>query len=46
VGLDVGLTSFEVDSEGNEIENPICAEQSEDKIARLQRRLARAVRGE
>jgi putative transposase len=45
VGLDVGLTSFVVDSEGNEIENPICAEQSEDKLARLQRRLARAVRG-
>ncbi len=45
VGLDVGLTSFVVDSEGNEIENPRCAEQSEDKLARLQRRLARAVRG-
>jgi len=25
VGLDVGLTSFVVDSEGNEIENPRCA---------------------
>ncbi len=45
VGLDVGLTSFVVDSEGNEIENPRCAEQSHDKLARLQRRLARAVRG-
>jgi putative transposase len=45
VGLDVGLTSFVVDSEGNEIENPRCAEQSEDKLARLQRRLAGAVRG-
>jgi len=45
VGLDVGLTSFVVDSEGNEIENPRCAEQSEDKLARLQRRLARVVRG-
>ena len=45
VGLDVGLTSFVVDSEGNEIENPRYAEQSEDKLARLQRRLARAVRG-
>jgi putative transposase len=45
VGLDVGLTSFVVDSEGNEIENPRCAEQSEDKLARLQRRLARAVKG-
>ena len=45
IGLDVGLTSFVVDSVGNEIENPRCAEQSEDKLAGLQRRLARAVRG-
>jgi len=45
IGLDVGLTSFVVDSEGNEIENPRCAEQSADKLARLQRKLARAVRG-
>ena len=45
VGLDVGLTSFVVDSEGNEIENPRCAEQSADKLAKLQRKLARAVRG-
>ncbi len=45
VGLDVGLTSFVVDSVGNEIENPRCAKQSADKLARLQRRLARAVRG-
>jgi putative transposase len=45
IGLDVGLTSFVVDSEGNDIENPRCAEQSEDKLAKLQRRLSRAVRG-
>jgi putative transposase len=45
VGIDVGLTSFVVDSECNGIENPRCAEQSEDKLAGLQRRLARAVRG-
>jgi len=45
IGLDVGLTSFVVDSEGNEIENPRCAEQSENKLARLQRKLAGAVRG-
>jgi putative transposase len=32
VGLDVGLTSFVVDSVGNEIENPRCAEQSDDKL--------------
>ncbi len=29
----------------NEIENPRCAEQSADKLAKLQRKLARAVRG-
>ncbi|VVB72438.1 Putative transposase DNA-binding domain protein [uncultured archaeon] len=34
-----------VDSEGNEIENPRCAEQSEDKLAKLQRKLARAKNG-
>ncbi len=34
-----------VDSEGNEIENPRCGEQSADKLARLQRSLARAMRG-
>lgn len=45
VGLDVGLTSFVVDSEGNDIENPRCAEQSADKLAKLQRKLARAKMG-
>jgi len=45
IGLDVGLTSFVVDSEGNEIENPRCAEQSSDKLAKLQRKLARAEKG-
>ena len=45
IGLDVGLTSFVVDSEGNEIENPRCAEQSADKLAKLQKKLARAVKG-
>jgi len=39
VGLDVGLTSFVVDSEGNEIENPRCAEQSADKMAKLHKRI-------
>ena len=45
IGLDVGLTSFVVDSEGSEIENPRCAEQSADKLAKLQAKLARAVKG-
>ena len=35
IGLDVGLTSFVVDSEGNDIENPRCAEQSAGKLAKL-----------
>jgi putative transposase len=42
IGLDVGLTSFVVDSEGNDIENPRCAEQSADRLAKLQKKLARA----
>jgi putative transposase len=45
IGLDVGLTSFVVDSEGNGIENPRYAEQAADKLARLQRKLARAEKG-
>ena len=45
IGLDVGLASFVVDSEGNEIENPRCVEKLADKLAMLQRKLARAVRG-
>jgi putative transposase len=45
IGLDVGLTSFVVDSEGNDIENPRFGEQSNDKLAKLQRKLARAKKG-
>ena len=45
VGLDVGLTSFVVDSEGNDIENPRYAEQSASRLAKLQRKLARAKKG-
>ena len=43
VGMDVGLTSFVIDSNGNDIENPRCAEKSADKLAKLQRKLARTV---
>jgi putative transposase len=45
IGLDVGLTSFVVDSEGNDIENPRWAEQSAEKMAKLQRKLARTEKG-
>jgi putative transposase len=44
IGLDVGLTSFVVDSEGNEIENPRCRDHAADRLAKLQRKLARAAR--
>ncbi len=45
VGLDVGLMSFVVDSDGNSIENPKYAEKSADKLAKAQRSLARAEKG-
>jgi putative transposase len=45
IGLDVGLTSFVVDSEGNEIENPRCGDHAADKLAKLQKKIARAVKG-
>jgi putative transposase len=45
IGLDVGLTSFVVDSEGNEIENPRCGDHAADKLAKLQIKLARAAKG-
>jgi putative transposase len=38
IGLDVGLTSFVVDSEGNEIENPRCGDHAADKLAKLQKK--------
>ena len=44
VDQDLGLTSFVADFVGNEIDNPRCAGQSADKLARLQRRLGRAAR--
>ncbi|MCJ7443807.1 MAG: transposase [Methanotrichaceae archaeon] len=45
IGLDVGLNSFVVDSDSNSIENPRFAEQSSKKLAKLQRKLARAQKG-
>jgi putative transposase len=44
VGIDVGLTSFAVDSDGTAIENPRFFEQSKEKIKKLQRNLARKKR--
>ncbi len=45
VGLDVGLKSFVVDSDGNSVENPRFAEKAVVKIKNIQRRLSRAEKG-
>lgn len=45
VGIDVGLKSLAVLSNGTEIENPKYLKKSKDKIARLQRSLSRKKRG-
>ena len=45
VGLDVGLTSFLTDSEGNKVENPRFFRESEKKLRRAQRKLSRRKRG-
>ena len=34
-----------VDSDGNDIENPRCAEHAVDKLTKMQRKLARAKKG-
>jgi putative transposase len=44
IGLDVGLNSFVVDTDGNSVENPRFAKKSDDKLAKAQRKLARAER--
>ncbi|MFY1643122.1 RNA-guided endonuclease InsQ/TnpB family protein [Methanoculleus bourgensis] len=44
VGIDVGLTSFVVDSDGTAIENPRFFEQSQRKIKKFQRSVARKKR--
>ena len=45
VGLDLGLTSFVVTSDGEDIPNPKYYRQSERKLARAQRRHARKKKG-
>ena len=44
-GLDMGIKSFAVDSEGNEYPNHKYLAQSEKKLARLQRQLSRKTKG-
>ena len=45
VALDVGIKSFAVSSDGVEYANPKYLQQSEKKLARLQRRLSRKTKG-
>jgi putative transposase len=45
VGLDVGLKSFVVDSDGNSVENPRFAQKAAIKVKSIQRRLSRAEKG-
>lgn len=45
VGLDVGIKSFAVSSNGVEYPNPKYLRQSEKKLARLQRQLSRKTKG-
>lgn len=45
VGLDVGIKSFAVSSDGIEYQNPKYLRQAEKKLAKLQRRLSRKTKG-
>ena len=45
VGLDIGLKSFVVDTDGNSVENPRFAEKAATKVRNNQRRLSRAKKG-
>lgn len=45
VGLDVGLKSFVVDSDGNSVENPRFAEKAAIKVKNIQMKLSRARKG-
>jgi len=45
VGIDVGLTSFAVLSDGNRIKNPRHYRETEKKLSRLQRQLSRKKKG-
>ncbi len=45
IGLDMGIKSFAVSSDGVEYANPKYLQQSEKKLARLQRQLSRKTKG-
>ncbi len=45
VGLDVGLTHFVADSDGNTVENPRCFKRAAKKLRRAQRKMCRRKKG-
>lgn len=45
IGIDVGIKSFCVDSEGNKVASPLYLRQAETVLRRKQRRLSRRVKG-
>jgi len=45
IGLDVGCESFLTDSNGLKVENPRYMKRSQDKIAKIQQRLSKQVKG-
>ena len=45
IGIDVGIKSFLVDSDGNKVDNPQYFRQSEGLLRRRQRKLCRCVKG-
>lgn len=45
IGLDVGLTHFYTDSDGNTVENPRYLRKSEKRLKRMQRRVSKKKKG-
>ncbi len=45
IGLDVGLTSFYTDQNGNKVDNPRFLRKAEQRLKRLQRRLSKKQKG-
>ena len=45
VGIDVGLISFAVDSDGNDVDNPRFAERQSEKLKITQKRISRCEKG-
>jgi putative transposase len=45
LGIDMGLTHFYTDSDGNKVENPRYLRKSSERLKRLQRRVSKKVKG-